>query len=130
MAGTKLTHTEVDERINTCLELRYNSEKPILQKEWIQYCHTHYNDKSEQQYHRYWSDARDKYEEQWRAKLGKLLSPAMDELYSLLTSDDEKIRSRAVDQIMKYTGHDIQQIEAKVEGTITLNWGTDANIEE
>ena len=28
---------------------------------------------------------------------------------------------------MKYTGHDIQQIEAKVEGEIKLSWGDDSN---
>ena len=47
----------------------------------------------------------------------------MNELFSLLSSDDEKIRSRAVDQIMKYSGNDIQQIEAKIDGNITLTWG-------
>jgi len=123
MAGVKLTHTEVDERVNKCFELRYNSESPILQKEWIKYCHENYGDKSEQQYHKYWSDAKEKYEEHWRSKLHKLLIPAMDELLSLLASDDEKIRQRAVDQIMKYTGNDIEKIEAKIEGAIELNWG-------
>ena len=123
MAGQKLTKAEVDERVDKCLELRFQANTPILQKEWIKYCKENYGDKSEQQYHKYWSDARDKYEEMWRAKLSKLLDPALDELYSLLSSDDEKMRSRAVDQIMKYSGNDIQQIEAKIEGTIELNWG-------
>ena len=123
MAGTKLTKAETDERVDKCLELRFQANTPILQKEWIKYCHKEYGDKSEQQYHKYWSDARDKYEEMWRAKLSKLLDPALDELHSLLASDDEKMRSRAVDQIMKYSGNDIQQIEAKIEGTIELNWG-------
>ena len=123
MAGQKLTKAEVDERVDKCLELRFQANTPILQKEWIKYCKAHYGDKSEQTYHKYWSDARDKYEEMWRAKLSKLLDPALDELFSLLSSDDEKMRSRAVDQIMKYSGNDIQQIEAKIEGTIELNWG-------
>ena len=52
-----------------------------------------------------------------------MLSPAMNELYSLLASEDEKIRQRAIDQIMKYSGNDIDRIEAKIEGNIELNWG-------
>jgi len=41
--------------------------------------------------------------------------------------NDEKIRSRAIDQIVKYTGNDIEKIEAKVEGNIVLNWGDDGD---
>jgi hypothetical protein len=47
----------------------------------------------------------------------------MNELFGLLGSDDEKIRQRAIDQIVKYTGNDIQKIEAKIQGDIKLNWG-------
>jgi len=129
MAGKKLTHTEVDERIDKCLELRYNSEDAILFKEWIKYCHNNYGDKSEQQYSAYWASAREKYEEQWRAKLSKLLDPAMNELFTLLADEDPKVRQRAVDQVMKYTGNDIERIEAKIEGNITLNWGDETEKE-
>ena len=125
MAGRKLTHTEVDERIDKCLELRYKADQPILQKEWIKYCEQNYGDKSPQQYTQYWISAREKYEENWRAKLNKMLDPAMEQLFGLLGSDDEKIRQRAIDQIVKYTGNDIEKIEAKIEGNITLNWGDD-----
>ena len=52
----------------------------------------------------------------------------MDELYGLLGSDDEKIRQRAIDQIVKYTGNDIEKIEAKIEGNIELNWGDDSQL--
>jgi hypothetical protein len=123
MAGTKLTHTEVDERVDKCLELRYQSNDAILFKGWIKYCHKHYGDKSEQQYSKYWADAKAKYEEQWRAKLSKMLDPAMDTLYELLADDDPKIRQRAIDQIVKYTGNDIDKIEAKIDGSIELSWG-------
>lgn len=123
MAGNKLTHTEVDERVDKCLELRYQSNDPILFKEWIKYCHKNYGDKSEQQYSAYWASAREKYEEGWRAKLNKMLDPAMNTLYELLSSDDEKIRQRAIDQIVKYTGNDIEKIEAKIDGNIELKWG-------
>jgi hypothetical protein len=47
----------------------------------------------------------------------------MNELFGLLASEDEKIRQRAIDQIVKYTGNDITKIEAKVQGNIVLNWG-------
>ena len=123
MAGEKLNNVEVQKRVDTCLEKRYYSERPMLQKQWITYCHEHYGDKSEQQYHAYWAQAKDKYEENWRAKLHKMLDPAMDRLYELLVSDDEKIRQRAIDQIVKYTGNDIEKIEAKIEASIELTWG-------
>ena len=131
MAGEKLNKVEVDARVDKCMQLRYYSEgNPILQKQWIQYCHENYGDKSEQQYHAYWSQAKDKYEENWRAKLHKMLDPAMNELFSLLGSENEKIRSRAVDQIVKYTGNDIEKIEAKIQGNIELNWGNDPGDEQ
>lgn len=128
MAGKKLTHTEVDERVDTCLKLRYHSEEPMLQTQWVRYCKENYGDKSEQQYIAYWIAAREKYDEAWRAKLNKLLDPAMNELFSLLSDDDAKVRQRAVDQIVKYTGNDIEKIEAKIDGKITLNWGTDPGL--
>jgi len=52
-----------------------------------------------------------------------MLDPAMNTLFELLASDDEKIRQRAIDQIVKYTGNDIDKIEAKIDGEITLTWG-------
>lgn len=123
MAGTKLTQAEVDQRVDKCLELRYKANTPILQKQWVKYCKEEYGDKSEQQYIKYWIDAREKYEEMWRSKLNKMLDPAMNTLFELLASDDEKVRQRAIDQIVKYTGNDIEKIEAKIEGNIELSWG-------
>jgi len=123
MAGNKLSHTEVDERIEKCFELRFKTDPPMHQREWIKYCHKNYGDKSEQQYHQYWAAAKEKYDEGWKAKLNQMLDPAMNELFGLLGSEDEKIRQRAIDQIVKYTGNDITKIEAKVQGNIVLNWG-------
>jgi hypothetical protein len=74
--------------------------------------------------------AKDRYDEGWKAKLNKMLDPAMGELFTLLASDDEKIKQRAIDQIIKYTGNDIQRIEAKIEGNIVLNWGSDPDNEQ
>ena len=123
MAGQKLTKIETDARIEKCLELRYTPGDPILHKDWIKHCHKEYGDKSEKQYSAYWTSAKEQYDERWRTKLNSLLDPAMGQLLGLLGSDDEKIRQRAVDQIVKYTGNDIEKIEAKIEGTIELSWG-------
>jgi hypothetical protein len=123
MPGKKLSKSETDARIDKCLELRYNASDPILFKDWIKYCKKEYGDKSEQQYSAYWAKAKEQYDERWRTKLNAMLDPAMGQLLGLLASDDEKIRQRAVDQIVKYTGNDIEKIEAKIEGNIELNWG-------
>ena len=125
MAGDKLTKVETDERINKCLELRYTPGDPILHKDWIKFCHKEYGDKSEKQYSAYWTKAKEQYDERWRTKLNAMLDPAMGQLLGLLTSDDEKIRQRAVDQIVKYTGNDIEKIEAKIDANIQLSWGDD-----
>ena len=39
--------------------------------------------------------------------------PAVQELVKLLADENPKIRSRAIDQIMKYTGNDITKQEIK-----------------
>jgi hypothetical protein len=130
MAGDKLTKPEVDARVDKCMELRFQANDPILFREWIKYCHKTYGDKSEQQYSGYWQMAKDRYDEGWKAKLNKMLDPAMNELFALLADEDPKIKQRAIDQIVKYTGNDIQKIEAKIEGNITLNWGNDLGNEQ
>lgn len=122
MAGTKLTDAEVEARIECCFQHRYEFKSSY--KAWIKHCHLAYKDKSEKQYTQYWIKAGERYEGEWREKLQKMLGPAVDELYALLGSEDNKIRQRAIDQIMKYNGEDIQKIEGdiKVEN-ISLTWG-------
>lgn len=123
MAGEKLTSAETNLRIDKCYELRYGEQKYRVQ-DWIKYCHETYGDKSEQQYTAYWMKSGAKYNDNWKEKLGKAIDPAVNELYSLLSSDDEKIRQRAIDQIMKYTGNDITRIEGDVKITqVELKWG-------
>ena len=53
MAGQRITKAENDERVDKCLELRFQSNPPMLQKDWIKYCHENYGDKSEITYHKY-----------------------------------------------------------------------------
>ena len=130
MAGDKLSKAVTDARVQQCYDMRYNTNDGLLFRNWIKYCHETYGDKSEQQYSAYWASATEQYQESWREKLNKQLDPAVNELISLLASDDEKIRQRAVDQIMKYTGNDVEKIEAKIEGVIELNWGNDPGDEQ
>ena len=130
MAGDKLSKAVTDARVQQCYDMRYNTNDGLLFRNWIKYCHETYGDKSEQQYSAYWASATEQYQESWREKLNKQLDPAVNELISLLASDDEKIRQRAIDQIMKYTGNDVEKIEAKIEGVIELNWGNDPGDEQ
>lgn len=123
MAGTKLTDAEIAIRVEDCYNLRFNQKYTI--KQWLNHCHKTYGDKSEQQYTQYWMETSNRYNENWKEKLNKLLDPAIDELYTLLASDDEKIRQRAIDQIVKYTGNDITKIEGDIKvQQIDLSWGT------
>tara|TARA_R110000803_G_scaffold38327_8_gene82778 strand:- start:531 stop:905 length:375 start_codon:yes stop_codon:yes gene_type:complete len=123
MAGTMLSQGEVDRRVDACFNLRYKNTPAITQLQWVEYCHEHYGDKSEQQYCKYWSNAKDKYDDGWKERLNKLLGPAVDELYILLSSEDEKVRQRAIDQIVKYTGNDVQKIQAEIKGDIKVSFG-------
>ena len=124
MAGNRLTADEVESRVLQCYELRFNSNDGLGIKKWLQYCHENYNDKSEQQYTDYWMKAGERYKEGWRELLNKQLTPAVLTIIELLGSEDEKVRQRAVDQIMKYTGNDIEKVEANVSLTqVKTNWG-------
>lgn len=125
MAGDKLPKGETDKRVNQCYTFRFNNTNTFGHKHWIKYCKENYNDKSEQQYTAYWMTAGDIYKETWKTKLENLLEPAVDELYVLLSSEDEKIRQRALDQIMKYNGEDIQRIQAEIKGNIKVSFGED-----
>tara|TARA_Y100000004_G_scaffold191865_1_gene251406 strand:+ start:5134 stop:5517 length:384 start_codon:yes stop_codon:yes gene_type:complete len=121
MAGEKLTQGEVENRVSDCFKKRYVEN--YRQHQWIKYCHETYGDKSEKQYTQYWLKAKDRYDNGWREKLNKLLDPAVNELSSLLASEDERIRSRAVDQVIKYTGNEETKIAVEGGLDIKLTWG-------
>lgn len=117
------TKTEVGKRTEECYRLRYETTPSITQEKWVEYCHEIYGDRSEQTYCSYWAKAKELYDENWKERLNKMLGPATDELFRLLASEDHKVRQRAVDQIMKYTGNDIQKIQAEVKGDINISFG-------
>ena len=126
MAGEKLTSGEINERVESCYDLRY--KQGMHQKQWVKHCHKAYGDKSEKQYIQYWIKSKDLYQESWREKLSQQLDPAVNELIRLMASDDEKIRQRAIDQVMKYNGEDEIKVAISGEMDIKLNWGDDAGI--
>lgn len=122
----RLTSVEVQRRVDKCIDLRYKADKPILQREWLDYCDKHYGDKSHPQFLNYWMTAKEQYEEGWKGRLEGLLEPAMQELTDLLRSDNPLIKQRAIDQIYKMSGYDIQKhlLKAQVEN-ITIGFGTE-----
>ena len=126
MAGKALPHSITKQRIQTIYDLRFNSDKPITQAEWVEYCHEHYGDKSEQQYCNYWAKAKNQYDDRWKERLDKQLSPAVDALIELLHSDDEQIRQKAINQVFKYTNNDgTTKIDANIQGDVKLSFGFD-----
>ena len=120
----RLTLVEVQRRVDTCIDLRYKADKPILQREWLDYCDKHYDDKSKPQYLNYWMTAKEQYEEGWKGRLEGLLEPAMMELTELLHSDNPLVKQKAIDQIYKMSGYDIQKhlVKAQIEN-ITIGFG-------
>lgn len=126
MAGKKLPNSVVDERVRTCYELRFGSNSTFTHVEWIAYCKEHYKDKSEQQYTDYWMKASNLNKEYWREKLDAHISPAVDRMIELLASEDEKVVQKAIEQIFKYTGNDVERIDlnARVQ-TINVDFSKD-----
>ena len=52
------------------------------------------------------------------------MEPASNELRNLLTDNDPKVRQRAIDQVMKYTGNDIERKLIKAEiNNIQIGFG-------
>jgi len=123
MAGERISDKELKERIDKAYDLRYN--QGYGQEKYVKWAKENYGDKSEQQYCQYFTKAREVYDETWKDKLQSLLGPATDELFRLLASEDQKIRQRAIDQIMKYTGNDITKVQADIKGEINISFGSD-----
>ena len=117
---SRLPQPAIQRRIDKCIDLRYNSDVPILQREWVELCKKEYGDKSVPQYINYWVRAKEEYEEKWRGKLDNLLEPAIETLRDGLQADNQYVRSKTIDQIMKYSGNDIQNHQHLIQ---TINVG-------
>jgi len=117
------TKTEVELRAKECYRLRYETTPSITQEKWVEHCHEVYNDRSEQQYCAYWAKAKQMYEDGWKERLNKLLGPAVDKLQQNIYDEDGRVNSKAIDQIFRYTGNDIQKIQAEVKSEIKVNFG-------
>jgi len=111
MAGIKLPNNEIEKRVQECYTLRFENDNPFRYKDWIEYCHKEYDDKSEQQYGVYWSKSKDLFTEGWKEKLDKLLEPAADKISELLYSDNPHDHKEAIKMIFKYTGNEVEKKE-------------------
>ena len=123
MAGTRLPQDEVELRVQKCYELRFDTDRPFGVKDWLKYCHENYSDKSEQTYTLYWAQAGEKFKEGWKELLNKQLTPAVEEIIRLLADENPKVRADAAKMIFKYTGNEIEKIQADIQVTeIKTEW--------
>lgn len=129
MAGSRLPQDEYDLRVAKCYEFRFEKEEPYGVKDWLEYCKEHYPEKSQQQHTKMWSDAGDLYEFAWKERLEKLLGPAVLKMEQNLYDEDGRINTKTIDQIFRYSGRDVQKIDANVKGDLTfkVKFGSDSN---
>ena len=122
---TTVTKAELDRRVKQAYELRYN--QGYSQAEYVKWAKEEYGDKSEQQYCQYFLKARQFNDQVWKDLLERQLEPAVHEIIKLMADEDPKVRQRAIDQVFKYTGNDIQKIDASVAGAmdIKVSFGSD-----
>jgi len=120
--SSRLPNVEIERRVAKCGELRYKSDNPIRQTQWVDYCKLNYGDKSVPTYITYWMKAKEEYEDEWKGKLEQLLVPAQQHLRQLLEDPDPKVRSDAIKMVMKYSGNDIQKHLVRQEIT-TVSFG-------
>ena len=117
---SRLPQPAIQRRIDECIDLRYKSDVPILQREWIEHCRDKYGDKSVPQYINYWVSAKEQYEEKYRGMLDNLIEPAIQGLREGLSSDNHYVRSKTIDQIWKMSGNDVQKHQHLIQ---TINVG-------
>lgn len=120
------TKSEVEQRVLKCYELRFETSPGMSHTKWQEYCQENYDDRSQQQYTEYWMKASQRYKEVWKEKLDTLIDPAVDKLFELLASDNEKISQDAVTQVFKLSGNITDRLEADVNVTsLKTTWGLD-----
>ena len=116
--------TTVEQRAKECYRLRYESTPSITQEKWVEYCHEHYGDRSEQQYCAYWAKAKEMFDDAWKNRLNTMLGPATQRIQDLLDSDNPNDYKEGVRMVYKYTGNDVERINAEVKGDIKVSFGT------
>jgi len=121
MAGNKLNNQEITEIVEKAYDLRYNQN--FSQKAYVAFAKKEY-DKSEQQCCQYYLKAKDKHTTMWKALLEKQLTPAVEELIRLMADDNPKIRQQAISQVFKYTGNEVQKIQAEIKGDIEVSFNS------
>ena len=119
MAGNKLNNQEITEIVEKAYDLRYIQN--FSQKAYVAWAKKEYG-KSEQQCCQYYLKAKEKHTTMWKALLEKQLTPAVEELIRLMADENPKIRQQAISQVFKYTGNDIQKIQAEVKGDIQVSF--------
>ncbi len=119
MAGNKLNNQEITEIVEKAYDLRYNQN--FSQKAYVAFAKKEYG-KSEQQCCQYYLKAKDKHTTMWKALLEKQLTPAVEELIRLMADENPKIRQQAISQVFKYTGNEVQKIQAEVKGDIQVSF--------
>ena len=124
MRGVKLSQNAVEERVNKCFELRFNNQGTNFgHKEWIAYCKENYGDKSENTYTDYWMESSRRHKKFWKDKMDNQLSFAVDKMIEMLEHEDPRVVQKAIEQLFKYSGNDVEKIDMNIEGDIKLNWG-------
>jgi len=122
MSGRQ-TPEQRKKRIEECFKLRFGRPEGLKYHDWLDHCRNTYGDKSEITYWEYWDSASSMYKENWQAKLNNMIDPAVNELYKLLADENPKIRQKAIDQIIEYSGNKVQKIDANVNSQIKVKFG-------
>lgn len=119
MAGDKLNKQEIQKIVEKAYDLRYNQN--FSQKAYVAWAKKEYG-KSEQQCCQYYLKAKDHHTKMWKELLEKQLTPAVEELIRLMADENPKVRDAAIAKIFRYTGNEIQKIEAAVTGDINVSF--------
>lgn len=120
---TRHTPEQRRKRVEECFQLRFGREEGLRYVDWLDYCRKNFGDKSEVTYWEYWDEASGMYKESWQTKLNSMIDPAINELFKLLADENPKIRQRAIDQVLEYSGNKVQKIDANVNGQIKVKFG-------
>lgn len=119
MAGDKLNKQEITKIVEKAYDLRYNQN--FSQKAYVAWAKEEYG-KSEQQCCQYYLKAKEHHTKVWKELLEKQLTPAVEELIRLMADENPKVRDAAIAKIFRYTGNEVQKIQAEVTGDISVSF--------